>query len=175
MVDIMDKIQSLMEIGLSPKEKMGSINVSEAFFAWDILVFKLDIMESIQIIENFISDQDLKLITGRVVDTIQAGIVNMENIMYDYSLPFPTRPPAGSNTTIDPEYYTDRDIFMSLFESIQSFFPILSASFMQSTTPKVRKVFKNHLLLVMEIHEVLVEYGKLKGYLNVPPIYCTKD
>ena len=42
---------------------------------------------------------------------------------------------------------------------------------MQSTTPDVRKGLKEHLLLTIELQEMLVEYGKLKGYLNQPPVY----
>jgi len=51
MVDFMDKIQKIREIGKSAKDKQGLINVSEAFYAWDIMVTKLDILENVHIIE----------------------------------------------------------------------------------------------------------------------------
>ncbi|AGL01087.1 hypothetical protein [Desulfoscipio gibsoniae] len=170
-MDIMDKIQRLKEIGKSQKEKQKYINVSEVFYVWDILVAKLDIMESVQIIENFTNDKDLKFIISRVVDVLQSGIVDMEAIMKSYGIPFPTRPPAGINTTTILEIVTDYNVYQTLFESIQSFFPILASGFMQSTSPRVRKAIKNHLLVTMELHELLVEYGKIKGYLNLPPVY----
>lgn len=167
----MDKLQKIAEIGKPVKEKQGTINVSEVFYVWDILVTKLDIMETVQIYDNFINDMDLKLISGQVKSGLQSGIDEMEKIMKEYGLPFPMRPPAGKKITIRLEYITDRDIFQSLFEAIQAFFPALASGVMNSTTPKIRKAIKAHLLLTMEIHETIVEYGKLKGFLNIPPAY----
>ena len=171
MVDFMDKFQKIAEIGKSTREKQRTINASEVFYVWDILVTKLDIMESVRILENMIDDKDLKFISGQLVDGLQAGIIDMEKLMSDYTIPFPARPPADSNTTINLEYITDRFIYQNIFEGIQSFFPILATGFMNSTTPEVRKGFKNHLLLTIELQELIVEYGKLKSYLNQPPVY----
>ncbi|ATW23631.1 hypothetical protein [Candidatus Formimonas warabiya] len=171
MVDIMDKLQKIGEIGKSPREKQRLINVNEVFYVWDILVTKLDIMETIGIMENFIEDIDLKFITGQLVKVLRSGIDEMEKLMKNYNIPFPIQPPAGSNLAVNWEGYSDRYIYISIFEGIQSFFPILSSGFMNSTSPKVRKAFKEHLLLTMELQELIVEYGKLKGFLNEPPVY----
>lgn len=171
MVDIMDKIQKLSEIGLSAKEKQGLINVSEAFYAWDIMTTKLDILETMHILENFIDDIDLRLIANKTVASLQSGIAGMEKIMDNYGIPFPIRPPAGSKTTISMEYFTDRYIYQNIFESIQAFFPVLAQGYMQSTTPFPKKEFKKHLLNTMELHEIIIEYGKLKGFLSEPPAY----
>lgn len=167
----MDKLQKVIDIGKSTRDKQKFINVSEVFYIWDILVMKLDIMETVQIFDNFIDDNDLKIIKGQVVTGLQTGITDMEKLMTEYSLPFPMRPPAGSNSANSLEDITDRDIYQSLFEAVQAFFPILSGGFMNSTSPKIRKAFKEHLLVTIELYEVMVEYGKLKGLLNEPPVY----
>lgn len=170
-VDVMDKLQKLTNINKSIREKQKFINVSEVFYIWDILVTKLDILETIQIFENFIEDNDLKLIKRQVADGITTGITDMEKLMNEYGLPFPMRPPAGSNTTISLEQITDRDIYQNLFEAVQAFFPMLASGFMNSTTPDVKKTFKNHLLLTIELQELMVEYGNLKAFLYEPPVY----
>ncbi|MEW5953844.1 MAG: hypothetical protein AB1815_08950 [Bacillota bacterium] len=171
MVDVMDKVQKLTEIGKSIRDKQRVINVNEVFYVWDILVTKLDIMETVQISENFIDDNDLKYIAGILADGLQTGIADMERLLNDYGIPFPVRPPAGNNTAVNIEFIKDKDIYYGLFEGIQALFPILASGFMNSTTPVVRKAFKNHLLLSMEILETIVEYGKLKGFLDTPPVY----
>lgn len=171
MVDLLDKWQKITELGKPVREKQNLVNVSEVFYIWDILLTKLDIMETIQIIENLIDDTDLKYIKGQVVKGLQTGITEMEKLMNDYGIPFPLRPPAGSNSPACLECITDRYIYNVLFEAIQAFFPILSSGFMNSTSPKVRKAFKSHLLLTLELQELIVEYGKLKGFLNEPPVY----
>lgn len=167
----MDKIQKLKEIGESTREKQKNVNVAEIYYIWDILVAKLDQMESVQIVENFIDDVDLKIIAGKIKHALQTGIKLMEQIMANYGVPFPARPPAGASTANKMEYINDRDIYQSLYESIQSFFPILVCGYMQSTTPNIMKAIKNHILLTMELHELLVAYGKFKGYFNLPPKY----
>lgn len=169
----MNKLQAITDIGKSTREKQKNINVSEVFYAWDIMAAKLDIMETVQIIENFIDDIDLKFIAGQLADGLQSGLTDMERIMVNYGIPFPMRPPVSSNTTFVLEQFTDRDIYLSIFEAIQSFFPILGSGFMNSTNPQIRKSFKNHLLLTMELQELIVEYGKLKGFYNEPPVYRT--
>jgi len=115
MVDFMDKLQQLSEIGMSAKDKQGLINVSEAFYAWDIMVTKFDILESIHITENFIDDIDLRLMAIRVIGALEEGIAGMEKIMDSYAIPFPIRPPTGSKTTKNMEYFTDRYIYQNLY------------------------------------------------------------
>jgi hypothetical protein len=167
----MDKLQLVTEIGKSPRERQILLNVSEVFSIWDILVMKFDIMETVQIFEKSIEDYDLKIIKDQVASVLQKGIEDMEELMNLYGLPFPIRPPVGSNSTLILEYVTDREIYQSFFEGLQAFFPLLAAGFMNSTSPRIRKAFKVHLISTIETHEILVEYGKLKGYLNEPPVY----
>lgn len=170
-VDVMDKLQRLTEIGKTAREKQRIINVVEVFYIWDVLVTKLDVLETLQIFENMIQDNDLTIIKDQVKKGLTSGIDDMEALMRDYDLPFPMRPPAAINSTVYIENVSDRDIFQMLYEAIQAFFPILGIGFMQSTTPEVRKGLKDHLMLTIELQEMLVEYGKVKGFLNQPPVY----
>lgn len=170
-VDLMDKFQKVADIGKSAREKQRIINVVEVFYIWDVLVTKLDALETLQIFEHMIEDNDLTIIKNKVKEGLLIGIDDMEALMRDYDLPFPMRPPADVSSTVHMEAVSDRDIFQLFYEVIAAFFPILGIGFMQSTTPDVRKGLKNHLLLTMELQEMLVEYGKLKGFLNQQPVY----
>ncbi len=171
MADIMDKLHRVSEIGKSTREKQELINVSEVSYIWDIQIIKFDILEATNIIENFVKDADLKYILGKLQEGLKIGIESMENLITDYGIPFPMRPPVASKTTTMLEDFTDRFIYEDIFSAIQSFFPVLASAFMNSTNPKVRKAFKNHLLLTLELQELIIEYGKLKGFLNQPPVY----
>lgn len=171
MVDIMDKIQSITEIGKTTSEKQKNINISGVFYIWDVLIIKYDILETISILRNFIDDNDLKFIVGQVTKSLETGIEHMEELMDDYGIPHPIRPPVDNKTTIKLEHFTDRYIYESIFEGVQSFFLVLSSGFMNSTAPKIRKAFKEHLYLTLELQDLIVEYGKLKGFINEPPNY----
>lgn len=168
---IMEKVHKLTEIGKSAKDKQQLINVSEVFYVWDIMVMKYDILSTVRIAENFVNDKDLRFIAEQLAKGLTKGITDMELIMKDYDIPFPVRPPASNKTTVNLEDVTDKYIYQVIFEGVQSFFPVLASGFMNSTSPKVRKAIKSHLLLTIELQELVVEYGKLKGFLNQPPIY----
>lgn len=111
MVDVMDKLHEITEMGKSTREKQPLINVSEVFYIWDIQVVKFDMLESMHIIENFVEDADLKYITGKLIDGLQTGIDTMEKLIKDYGIPFPVRPPVTSKTTTMLEHFTDRFIY----------------------------------------------------------------
>ncbi|MEL7565258.1 MAG: DUF3231 family protein [Dehalobacterium sp.] len=167
----MDKVQKLTAIGKSVREKQRIINVVEVFYIWDVLVTKLDALETLQIFEHMIEDNDLAIIKNKVKEGLIVGIEDMEVLMRNYDLPFPIMPPKDISSIVHIESVCDRDIFQMLYEVIAAFFPVLGTGFMQSTTPDVRKGLKKHLIFTMELQEMLVEYGKLKGFLNQPPIY----
>jgi hypothetical protein len=171
MVDIMDKIQKITEIGKSTDEKRKGINISAVFYIWDTLVLKYDFLETIGILRNFIEGNDLKFVVGQVEKSLRGGVESMEGLMEDYGIPQPIRPPADNRTTVKLEHFTDRFIFEGIFEGFQSFFPVLAHGFMNSTSPKARKALKDHLLKAMEVQDLVIEYGKLKGFIHEPPDY----
>ncbi|WP_242833787.1 hypothetical protein [Desulfosporosinus sp. OT] len=144
MVDIMDKLQELTNTGKSIREKQRIINVVEVFYIWDVLVTKLDALETVQIFEHMIEDNDLVIIKNKVKEGLLVGIDDMEAIMREYDLPFPMRPPADVSSTVHIDVVNDRDIFQMFYEVIAAFFPILGIGFLQSTTPDIRKGLKNH-------------------------------
>ncbi len=168
---ITEKIQKLQDLGKPSIEKQAIINVSEVFYVWDIMVMKMDILHTVRIMESLIVDSDLMFIANQLGKGLETGIAQMERIMNDYSIPFPLRPPAASTAISTLEDFSDKTIYETLYEGIQSFFFVLASGFMNSTSPKVRKALKDHLLLTMQLQELIVEYGKIKGYLNVPPVY----
>jgi len=171
MVDLMDKWQVITDLGKTTREKQATINVSEVYYIWEIYTMKFDMLEGMHIIENFVHDDDLKYILSKFVAGLKSGINEMDKLIKDYGIPFPIRPPLLSKTSAVSEHITDRFIYEEVFGAIQSFFPILASAFMNATSPRVRKAFKNHLLLTVELQELIVEYGKLKGFLMEPPVY----
>lgn len=171
MLDLFDKLQRLSEIGRPSREKQELINVSEVFYIWDIVVNKYDILESIQIEANYINDKDLFIICNKMIDVLNSGIKELEALLRDYDIPFPERPPLQSKVMANNEDIKDRFVYVSMYEGLQSFFPILGSGFMNSTSPKIRKIMQDHLILTMGLHNLLVEYGKIKGYLPQAPMY----
>ncbi|MGI5901368.1 MAG: DUF3231 family protein [Desulfitobacteriia bacterium] len=171
MVDILDKVQGIAELGKSTEEKQRTINVSEVFYVWELLAAKYDILDSTNLVENFINDPDLKYITHKFKTHLEKSIKELDKLISNYGIPYPVRPPVENITTAMFEHFTDRFVYEEIFASIQFFFPIISSAFMNSTSPKVSKIFKNFLLEAVELQELIIEYGKLKGFLVAPHVY----
>lgn len=168
---ITEKLQQIHDLGKSSVEKQALMNVSEVFHVWDIMVMKMDILHTVRINQTLIGDSDLKFIATQLAKGLEEGIKHMDEIMREFSIPFPVRPPAASTAISSLEDFSDKTIYETLYEGIQSFFFVLASGFMNCTTPKVRKAIKDHMLLTMQLQELIVEYGKLKGFLNEIPAY----
>jgi len=54
-------IKKLKEIGMSTKEKQGTINVSEVYHLWSHLVQRYNIIYITEVLVNFAKDGDLKI------------------------------------------------------------------------------------------------------------------
>jgi len=160
----MHKMQKLGLMLKSTKEKQSVININEVWYAWDILVAKYDAISISNIVVSHIEDADLKLVSGSMVNLYKDIIKLMEGLLTEFGIPMPERPREMVKSTVNVEILNDKYIFNVMFEIVQSVIT-------KSTAPYVRSKFKTILLKNVELFEELVEYGKLKNYLDKPPVY----
>jgi len=164
-------IQKLKEMGLSTKEKQGMINVSEVFHLWSHLIQRYNIMYITKLLLNFAKDEDLKIILNAGVKALDNHIVILEKEMQAYGIPLPNRPPKETQTTAAWEEITDRYIYRRVLRGIQAFLPTHTMAFVHSTSPKIRDLFMTFLIQEMQLYDNFMEYGKMKGYEVMPPVY----
>ncbi len=167
----MHKIQKLDLMLKSTKEKQSVININEVWYAWDILVAKYDAISISNIVVSHIEDTDLKLVSGSMVNLYKDIIKLMEGLLTEFGIPMPERPRERVKSTVNVEILNDKYIFNVMFEIVQSVIPVAASSFSKSTAPYVRSKFKTILFKNVNLFEELVEYGKLKNYLDKPPVY----
>ena len=167
----MHKIQKLDLMRMTTKQKQSVININEAWYAWDILVAKYDAISISNVVASHIEDEDLKLIAGSMLNLYQEIAKLMEGLLTEFAIPMPERPRERAKSTVNMEIINDKYIFNVMFEIVQSMIPLAASSFSKSTAPYVRSKFKTILFKNVELFEGLVEYGKLKGYLDKPPAY----
>lgn len=173
-MDLLEVIAGIQEkIGKSTasEEDQKGIDVSEAWYLWDILISKYDAIEKVDIISSFSQDKDLKVALNSIQKHFEQGSEKLEGLMLEYSVPLPERPPQKTNIVTNLDIFTDKYIFNHSFELLQGFVPILALSFIFSSTPKIKKVYKNHLIGHMEMIDNLLLFGQLKGYFPPLPAY----
>lgn len=163
--------QKISEIGKEPSQKQQEISVSEVWHLHGHLIMRYDVLETTNIIGNYAQSPDLKLLLSKGTTVLEAQVKTLETLMKEYDIPLPERPPYGSKSTANVEIINDRYIFRRIYRGIQSFIPIHAGAFTQSTLPKIREQFKTFLMEEIELFNMLVEYGKIKGFEEVPPKY----
>jgi hypothetical protein len=156
---------------MSTMDRQKNINVSEVFHLWNHLVQRYDIIFLTNLLEHFARDKDLKIILEVGNKTLGQHITVLEKEMMAYGIPMPQRPPKRVQTTSSLEQINDRYIFRRILRGIQSFLPTHTAAFVHSTSPKIRELFMTFLIDEMKLYDKLMEYGKIKGYEIIPPIY----
>ncbi len=168
---IASMLEKLTDITKSAEEKQKEISVSEVFHLNGHLQMRYDVLETTNILKNFSKSPDLSLILEHGVKVLQKQVDTLEKLMSDYKVALPPRPVFDANTATNIQFFTDRYIFRRIFRGIQSFIPIHATAFIQSTNPKIREEFKKFLNQEIELYDKFVEYGKIKGFEEVPPRY----
>ncbi len=168
---ILAGIQKMVDIGKSDEELQSQITVTEVWHLWQTLVQKYDIIELTQILLNYAENADLRLVLERGLVALGEEKEITEKELKNYGITAPKGPPAFAKTALDVEPITDSFIFRRVFYGIQGVLPIRMQAFIDSTSPKLREIFREHMMKEIEIYDLLMEYGKFKGFLDVPPAF----
>ncbi|KJS80946.1 MAG: hypothetical protein JM58_18160 [Peptococcaceae bacterium BICA1-8] len=168
---ILQKMQAIADIGKSTKEMQSEINVSEVWHMWDMLNARYNILELTHIFHNFADSPDFKLVLTQGINLLNKQVKELEQLMIEYGVPMPPKPPEKSNHTSEVEVITDRFIFTQIYVGIQTFIPIHANAFIASTSPKVRETYKKLLIDQVDIYDKFYEYGNLNNWINPTPKY----
>ena len=153
----------------SAASKQDEITVVEAGNMWNKLLARYDFIESILVLVNYIKDEDLRKETQIVLKKIRRQSEQLEKIMAEYSVSLMPRPASEIKITDGSTSITDRYIFGRIFNSIKWLLPVHIVSFEQSTSPKLRKMFKGFLLEEMDMYDRLRDFGLKKNWLQSYP------
>lgn len=158
-------------IGKAETAQKPSIDIGEAFLLWDMLVSRYDIIESTQIYQNFGHDPDFKILLQRGLNkTIEKEVNIMEKELNRYNIPLPNRPPKSVKVSANTGILEDQFIFKQIFTGIQAFLDNHVRTIRSITTnDALRDMFINFAKEELDIFNGLCKYGKLKGWLGIPP------
>lgn len=169
---VLELYQRIGEINKSNRDKQAKISVSEVWHLYNHLTMRYNVLETTNILRNYARSKDLKELLDFGANVLQTQIKKLETIMKEYGVPLPIRPAYDSKSLVLVEAITERYIFRRIFRGIQSFIPYHSFAFIHSTSPKLREEFRTFLLAELDIYDKFIEYGKLRGFELVPPMYA---
>ncbi|KAF1084226.1 hypothetical protein SPSYN_02630 [Sporotomaculum syntrophicum] len=168
---ILEKLEKISDIGNTINELQQEINVSEVTHLWNQLVSRYQIIETTNIFKNFVKSPDLNIILGQGIKILEQEIADLEKILMTYGIPLPKRPPAGSDSPYKSEVVTDEYIYTRILSGIASFIHLASSAFLDSSSPKLRELFKTNLTKEIDLYDKFFAYGQLKGLIIEPPAY----
>lgn len=146
----------------SAVSRQDEITVVEAGNMWNKLLARYDSIENILVLMNYVKDEDLRKETQIVLKKIRQQSEQLAKLMAEYSVSTIPRPASEIKISVGEPSFTDRYIFARIFQNIKWLLPVHIVSFIQSTSPKVRKMFKGFLLEEMDMYDRLRDFGLKK-------------
>lgn len=90
----------------------------------------------------------------------------------EFKLPLPPRPPKSVNVDAGSQLISDRLIFRDIISGCENFMETqLHAIRTFITNDPLRWKFIGYLTKELEAYDDLCKYGKVKGWLEVPPLH----
>jgi len=164
------KITDILGIN-STTDQQTKIHSGEAFTLWQHLAQRYDIFELTDIFENFANDVVFKAILALGLKSLNDEITQIENELNKYGISLPPRPPKSINTPSNTEILRDELMFRIILMGIQSFVYQQVQSLLQMQNPALIAMFDKFLKNEISLFKKLYSYGKLKGWVYIPPSY----
>jgi len=155
------------------RQRQKTVDIREAFNLWDLLKSCYTGLELALMLKNYAHDADLIVILDRFINIARERAKNLENELKKYSVQAPDRNRIRVNLRMpDSGSVTDEFIANLFFLVSQEDTEHMLRAFRTSVTnDAVRDLFKRFALQKAECVDILVHYLRLKGWLEIPPLY----
>ena len=158
------------------EKRQSLVDSREAFNLWDVLRSKYAATEKLMLFEKCTHDVDLAIVLKRMQASIQENINILEKQMEKYAIKSPDQNKsgvgyAGSSQMITDQFVTGETLLYQQ-EHIENLLKAFSTSI---TNDAVRGIFKKMLIKTVDQTEYLMQYMKLKGWIETPPLYQNLD
>lgn len=148
------------------------LSLNGVYHIWNHLRMRYQQLELTLFYENMVHDQDFRaglVMAGR---TLEGQIKTLENLAEKFEIPMPQCNPASMEVPVDPESVEDRFIYQQIFLGVDAMVELHTRALVEiQRNSNVRKVFLKLLKEELTAFDRMVKYGKLKEWLELPPVY----
>jgi len=156
-----------------PAATQEKLDAGEAFHLWDHLTFRYDNIQATQVWYEHAHDADFKFLLKRgLQDSLKKQAEMLEKELIKFGIPLPKQPssvvkPPTNTTDVDDDY-----LFRVLHIGIMGALWLHTLALKQCTTnDRIRDIFRDLLIDEVKILDKLLLMGKVKGWVNVVPLY----
>ncbi len=160
-------------VGAADSVKQPVLSTGEAYILWDMLMSRYDAIMMTQTYQNLAHDPEFRLIlTQGLGRTLEKQVNKLEMELDRYKIPLPPRPPKSVNYEAQSGVFRDEFLFRRIFTSIQGFLDHhIWAIRVTVVNDPLRQMFIGFALDEVDVFHDLCKYGKLKGWLTIPPMH----
>jgi hypothetical protein len=155
-----------------PSELNEKVAANEIFLLFDHLVFRYNSLQYTNILLAFVDDPDLKVMLQMGLVTLSDQVKALEKELNRLGVPLPYRYSRIIPKPEDTQILEDRFIFNVVLNGIENA-ALLHGSALKEiiVNDRLRPFFRQLTLAELKYVAAMVKYGKLKGWLNVSPLY----
>lgn len=151
-------------------KEIKSLHHGEIFEIWAHLVSRYDVLKKTQILYSYAEDADFKTVINEGIDILQGQIDQLENICKEYSVPLPDRPPADvTSSSNNNPLWSDKMIYREILNGMGQFLDTHIRTFRFLWADDLRPIIVEFIKKELDLYDDWMKYGKLKGWLNMPP------
>jgi len=158
-------------LGDKSPENQDKVHSGEIFQLWQHLTMRYDIRELTDVFQNFASDIEFKALLTYGMNMLDEEINIIEKKMDHFGIPLPPRPPKSISSPTNTEVLRDHLMFRIIYMGIQNFLTQQTNSILAMQNHDLRDMFIKMKEKELNAFIKMTEYGKIKGWLHVPPGY----
>lgn len=148
------------------------LSTTEAFHLWDNISQRYSQAQLTDLFLGFAHDTEFQAVLTLGKKTLDKQVRKLEEEAIKFELVLPERPPSHVSVPMDPEPMQDRFMFNIIFKGIQDAIDLhIRATIEAIRNDGLRQMMRNFWQDEINMYEAALKYGKLKGWLNAPPLY----
>lgn len=164
-----------IHVGKADTAKPPVVTLAEAAVIWDMLAARYKCIEETNIYHNYAHDSEFRTTISKLgLTLVKRQAEELEKQCSIYNIPLPKQPPKDVTQKVDSINFNDEYIFRQIFEGCQHFLVSIASAIKTITSnDPLRQIFVQFFTEEVDVFENLCKYGKIKGWLQVPPVYQT--
>lgn len=159
-------------VGGADTLKPSVLSTGETYILWDMLESRYDAIMITQTYQNLAHDPEFRMVlTQGLGQMLEKQVNKLEAELDRYMITLPPRPPKSVNYEAQSGVFRDEFLFRRVFTSIQDFLDHhIWAIRVTVVNDPLRQMFIQFALDEVEVFDDLCKYGKMKGWISVPPM-----
>jgi len=155
-----------------PPNLNEKVAANEIFLLFDHLVYRYNSLQYTNVLLAFADDPDLKLMLQMGLGILSDQVKDLEKELNRFGVPIPYRYSRIIPKPEDTQLLEDRFIFNVVLNGIENA-ALLHGSALKEiiVNDRLRRFFHRLTLEELKFVAGMVKYGKLKGWINVAPLY----